>query len=173
MHRDDDEVIVRRWTGLQWLVALLGAAAVAVAMGIPSALIANPFFVRMIPAPWWSYAVWLATAALSGVLLATYVRRPATLPPSPARAGLIANVGSFLAVGCPVCNKLVIAAFGVSGALNLWAPIQPLIAVAALALLVWALWRRVAALRACPLPASAVTAATVPTPPVELDAGHP
>ena len=90
-------------------------------------------------------------AVLSGVLAATYVHRRATVSAAPGRAGIMANVGSVLAVGCPVCNKLVVAAIGVSGALNVWAPIQPLIAAASLALLGWALWRRLTALRSCPV----------------------
>lgn len=85
------------------------------------------------------------------VLVSTFVRRPATASPGSGRAGLLANGGSVLAVGCPVCNKLVVAAVGISGALNVWAPIQPVIAAASLALLGWALWRRVATLRSCPV----------------------
>jgi len=34
-----------------------------------------------------------------------------------------------LAIGCPVCNKLVVGLLGVSGALSVWAPIQPALAV--------------------------------------------
>jgi len=32
--------------------------------------------------PWWSYAVWVVTAVLSGLLLATFVRR-APVEPAP------------------------------------------------------------------------------------------
>jgi len=142
---------VPRLAWLRLAVAAAGAAAVALAVGVPSALVANPLFVRMTPAPWWSYAIWVLTAVASGILVATYVRRPSGGSSAPGRAGILANVGSVLAVGCPVCNKLVVAAVGVSGALNLWAPIQPLIAATALALLGWALWRRLTALRSCAL----------------------
>jgi len=149
---------------LQLAVAVVAAAVVAVAVGVPSAILTNPFFVRMTPVPWWSYVVWALTAVLSGVLAATYVNRRATVSAAPGRAGILANVGSVLAVGCPVCNKLVVAALGVSGALTVWAPIQPLIAVASLALLGWALWRRLTTLRSCPAagdgaPTPAVTVA--------------
>ena len=140
----------RRVVWLRLAVAVMAAAIAAAAVGVPSALLANPFFMRMTPVPWWSYGVWALTAVLSGVLAATFVNRGATALPMPGRAGILANVGSVLAVGCPVCNKLVVAAFGVSGALTIWAPIQPLIAVASLALLGWALWRRLATLRSCP-----------------------
>lgn len=143
-------MMARRVIWLQFAVAVVAAAVVAVAVGVPSAMLANPFFVRMTPVPWWSYAVWALTAVLSGVLAATYVHRRATASAAPGRAGILANVGSVLAVGCPVCNKLVVAAIGVSGALTVWAPIQPLIAAASLALLGWALWRRLATLRSCP-----------------------
>lgn len=143
-------MMVGRLVGRQLVVAVAAAALVALAVGIPSALVANPIFVRMTPAPWWSYAVWALTAVLSGVLAATYVGRPAAVSSSPPRAGILANIGSLLAVGCPVCNKLVVAAVGVSGALGVWAPLQPLIAAAALMVLGWALWRRLVALRSCP-----------------------
>jgi hypothetical protein len=143
-------MMAHRVVWLRLAVAVAAAAVVAVAVGVPSALLANPFFVRMTPVPWWSYAVWALTALLSGVLAASYVNRRATVSAAPGRAGILANVGSVLAVGCPVCNKLVVAALGVSGAMTVWAPIQPLIAAASLALLVWALWRRLTTLRSCP-----------------------
>jgi hypothetical protein len=144
-------MMVRRPVWLQLTVAVVAAVIVALAVGVPSALLPNPFFVRMTAVPWWSYTAWVLTAVLSGALVATYVRRPPGIPLAPSRAGILANIGSLLAVGCPVCNKVVIAAIGVSGALNVWAPIQPLIAAAALAILGWALWRRLKALRMCPV----------------------
>jgi hypothetical protein len=144
---------VRQRIWLQVVVAAAAAVAVALAVGVPSAVVPNPFFHRMTPVPWWSYVAWILTAVISGMLAATYARRPSYPSSAPARAGLVANVGSLLAVGCPVCNKLVIAAIGVSGALNAWAPIQPLIAATSVALLGWALWRRMTAVRACPVAA--------------------
>ncbi len=149
--RDGGQRMARRVVWLQLAVAVLAAAVVAVAVGVPSAVLANPFFVRMTPVPWWSYAVWALTALLSGVLVATYVHGRAAVSAAPGRAGILANVGSVLAVGCPVCNKLVVAAVGVSGAMTVWAPIQPVIAAASLAVLGWALWRRLTALRSCPV----------------------
>ncbi len=62
---------------------------------------------------------------------------------------------SFLAVGCPVCNQAVVALVGISGALSWWAPVQPVVGLAAVALLVWTLRKRLRTYRAvaCPLPA--------------------
>ncbi|MFF7643922.1 hypothetical protein [Streptomyces canus] len=71
--------------------------------------------------------------------------------PRTARA-LLGGIGSTLAVGCPICNKLVVLAIGVSGALSYWAPVQPVLAVASVALLGYALVRRLRTAIACPMP---------------------
>lgn len=160
-----------RWTWLQWSVAIVGAAAAAAAVAIPSAVVSNPFFVRMTPVPWWSYAVWVASAVLSGLLLATFVRRAPVEPAPPARAGIVAVIGSVLAVGCPVCNKVIVAAVGVSGALNVWAPLQPVVGIVSLGLLGWALRRRLAAARSCPVPITAPATSASRGCPGSTDAG--
>lgn len=150
---------VRPWIRLG--IGVAACAGVAVAVGVPSALLANPFFVRMTPVPWWSYAAWVATSVLSGILAATYWHAPSA-PGTPRRAGIVANIGSMLAVGCPVCNKLVVAALGVSGALGVWAPLQPTLAAASLAVLGWALWRRLSTMQSCPVTAPAATETASP-----------
>jgi hypothetical protein len=52
----------------------------------------------------------------------------------------------------PVCNKLVVLLLGVSGALTVWALLQPVLGLASVALLGWALRTRLAAERSCPVP---------------------
>jgi hypothetical protein len=150
---------MRSWSWSQWIAAVVGAVVVSAVLGVPTGLIATPFYTRMTPAPTWGYVVWVATSVLSGLLIATYVRRPAAAR-SPTRVGVAANVGSMLAVGCPACNKLVVAAVGMGGALNLWAPLQPIVAAVSLVLLGWALRRRLTLPATCALPHSAEVSAT-------------
>jgi hypothetical protein len=105
----------------------------------------------VVPVTWWSYPTLAVAALLGGLVIASYVRSPAQ-PVATAKTtggGLL----SALAIGCPVCNKLVVAALGTSGALTLWAPLQPVLAVVSIALLAWALRTRLAAERSCPIPA--------------------
>ncbi|MFP5368480.1 MAG: hypothetical protein ACLGIS_16910, partial [Actinomycetes bacterium] len=59
---------------------------------------------------------------------------------------------SFFAVGCPVCNKLVLLALGTSGAMQYFEPIQPLLAALSIALLLWAFVKRATSEDRCPLP---------------------
>ncbi len=125
----------------------------ALLIGLPTDVIPNPVFGRPVPVTWWSLPVLVATSVLAGLLLATYVRDGGADDPvdRPARAGGVGGLLAFFAVGCPVCNKLVVVALGTTGALELFAPLQPLLAVASVALLAVALQRRLAGERACPV----------------------
>ncbi|GIU94156.1 MAG: hypothetical protein KatS3mg012_0613 [Gaiellaceae bacterium] len=132
----------------QWLVAGAGALATALLTGLPTDVFPNPFYTRMTPVLWWNYPVWALTAVLAGLVLATYVRRVPI--DSSAGATLGGGLMSLFAVGCPVCNKLVVALIGVGGALSFFAPVQPYLAAAGLALLAVSLAARLRQLERCP-----------------------
>lgn len=125
---------------------LVGALAAALLIGIPTVLIPNPFFSRMLPVSAQDYAFLAVTVLLTGVLAASYALPVAC----PLQEGKLATGGflSFIAVGCPVCNKIVVLAVGASGALSYFAPIQPLIAVASTLLLGYAIWLRARSIQA-------------------------
>jgi hypothetical protein len=120
-------------------------------VGIPTDLIDTPLFTRMTPVVWWNYPVWVATAVLGGLVLATYVRTQQEGAPATARSATSGGLLSVLAVGCPVCNKLIVAALGASGALQFFAPLQPALGIGSVALLGFALRRRLQIERACPI----------------------
>lgn len=131
---------MRDWGRRRWTAAVLGAVAVALLIGLPTVMIPNPVFTRMTPVLWWNWPIWLATSVLSGLLLATYVRDGETaVDDRPTRRGGVGGLLAYFAVGCPVCNKLVVVALGTSGAMNWFAPLQPILAIGALVLLVVAL----------------------------------
>lgn len=142
---------MRSWTCRQWGVALGGAAVTAFAIGVPTGVLPTDFYTRMTPVLWWNYPVLGLTAVLEGLLLATYIApvRPVVNQGKKAFAG---GLVSLFAVGCPVCNKLVVLAIGFGGALSYFAPFQPVLAVASLLLLAEALRRRLRALRECRTP---------------------
>ncbi|MFE0824521.1 hypothetical protein [Streptomyces sp. NPDC058847] len=144
------------WRPAQWAAAGTGAVLTAVVVGVPTAVVPSPFFSRTVPVQWWNHPVLAATAVLAGLVLATFVRPPGALaaprPDGPgSRLGPLGGVLSVLAVGCPVCNKVVLLLLGSSGALTYWAPLQPVVAVASLALLAEAALRRLSTAEACPV----------------------
>jgi hypothetical protein len=133
-------------------------------VAVPTAMIPTPIFGREVGVTWWSWPVLIVTATLSGLVFATYVRErgsasdPTLGEDRPSRFGVAGGVLTFFAVGCPVCNKIVLLALGASGPLTWFAPLQPLLAVAAVGLLGYSLTARLAGERACPVPATSRTA---------------
>jgi hypothetical protein len=146
---------LRSWGTRRWTVALVAAAVVAGATGIPTDVVPTDLYRRMTPVVWWNYPIWALSAVLAGLVVATYVRSGDV---AHARAegggGFVGGLASFLAVGCPICNKLVIALLGVGGALSYFAPIQPVLGVLGLALLAVTLNMRLNRLAVCSAPVS-------------------
>ncbi len=131
--------------GRFWLTALVATLAAFAILGVPTAVIPNPWFIRMTPTEPFNVATMILSAPLMGVLTATYLARPSGTSSVPAEGGGRATVGSvaaYLAIGCPICNKIIVAVLGVSGALNVFAPVQPLIGAGSVILLSAAVrWR--------------------------------
>ncbi len=147
---------MRGWDSRRWLIAAAGAVLTALAIGIPTGIVKTSFYTRMTPVLWWNYPVWAITSALSGLLLATYVAARGSAPAQQKKA-MAGGLLSVFAVGCPVCNKLVVLALGASGAMTYFAPLQPILAVASLALLGEAFRRRLRAERTCAVPSTTVS----------------
>ena len=155
---------------LAW-AAVWGALSL-VAFGLVAAIIPNPVFGRQIAPEPFAIVVWIASAPLMGLLAATYMvpsGKSAEAAPVALRSasgaqiaagssgavaaagtaeargttlGTLAGFGAFLAIGCPVCNKIALVLLGTSGALTVFAPIQPVIGAVSLTLLAGTLaWR--------------------------------
>lgn len=136
-----------------WLRAIPFALVAAVVIAVPSDLIDNPIFGRPVPPRAIDYVILAITAGLIGLILAI---RPEPSPETERQETRTIWGGfvSFLAVGCPVCNQLVVALLGTSGALSWWAPVQPVVGLVAVGLLLWTLRLRLRTYRltACPIP---------------------
>mgnify|MGYP000055992626 CR=1 FL=1 len=149
---------LRAWPARRWLVALATAAATYLLIAVPTDLVPNPVFGREIPPTAWSYWALAASAVLSGLVAATYVATPAEAKAQrDSRLGMAGAFVTFFAVGCPVCNKLVLLALGYTGAIQFFEPIQPYLAAGAIVLLAWAFVSRVRREQACTLPRQRVT----------------
>lgn len=149
---------LRGWPARRWLTATGVAVATYVVIAIPTVLLPNPWFTRMTPPTAWAQPVLIATAIMTGLLVATYVAHPAVQGATKAaRLGGAGAIISFFAVGCPVCNKLVLIALGTTGAMQYFEPIQPYLAAASIGLLLWALYKRVTSEDACPVPLNTAT----------------
>lgn len=125
-----------------WGRALVAGLATAAVIGIPTDILANPLFGREIPVRWWEYPVLALTCLLTAAWFGIATRPGDRSSSAPAMSGAAL---ALFAVGCPVCNKVILLAIGTSGALGFWAPLQPVLAVLSLAMLAAAVayrWKR-------------------------------
>ena len=138
---------------LGYLLVAVGASALtALALGIPTDIVPNPWFTRMTPTGTDQYVFWVLTSVLTGALIGTYVLSR-QLSGHLGSQALGSGFLGVLAVGCPVCNKLVVLLLGVSGAFQYFAPIQPYLGLAGVLLAATALTIRLRAWRrSCALP---------------------
>ena len=146
------------------VVALAGATWLF-ASGIPTGIIETPFYVRMTPVEWWNYPFWILNSVLVGILAATYLpyRNSGSQEIDVSEgSGFGGGVGGGLltvfAIGCPVCNKLVVFALGFGGAMSYFAPVQPFLGFISTGLLLYGLRLRLAGERSCPVRTPAVEA---------------
>ncbi len=139
------------WPVRRWWVAVATTVLSVLVTAVPTAMTPTPYFHRDVPTPSWAWPVLLVTSGLVGLVAATYVARAdeGEGGESGSRLGALGALTTFFAVGCPVCNKLVLLALGYTGALQYFAPVQPLLAATAIAVLVWALLTRLRTERAC------------------------
>ena len=152
--------------------AALAALGTFLLIGIPTDILPNPVFGREIPVRWWEYPVLAATVLLTAAWFGIRSARetsvgsatghPAGAEPSERPALVTVGVATaWFAVACPVCNKVVLILLGTTGALGVWAPLQPWLAALSLILLAGAVLYRWRA-RPCADGACASDACAVP-----------
>lgn len=131
------------WSPKRWIVTVVTAVVTGVLISLPTAIIENPVFGRDVAVTSWSIPVVILTAVISGLIVATYIRKDHSVEEeSSIKIGGAGAFLSFLAVGCPVCNKIALVALGYSGALQYFAPVQPYLALIGVGLLIYALRKR-------------------------------
>ena len=123
---------------------LAATIASAVVQAIPTAVIPNPFFARMTPVRPQDYVFLTASSVLIGLIFTTFGLRKGTVSCQNRAFG--GGLLSTLAIGCPICNHVVVALIGISGALSYWAPLQPVVGVTAVVILLWTLHKRLQAI---------------------------
>ncbi|WNM25836.1 hypothetical protein [Demequina capsici] len=141
---------LRLWPARRWRFTVVTAIGTFLFIAIPTDLIPNPVFGREIPPTPWSWWALGISSILGGLVAATYVATPeAARTERERRVGMAGGIATFFAVGCPVCNKLVLLAVGYTGAIQWFEPVQPYLAAGAIGLLAWAFVARVRREESC------------------------
>ena len=129
-------------------VGLFTAAAFGLSVGVITGAIDTPIFERATPAYAIDYPIWTLNALLVGALAGVSVyamRQRQAFGIGPLYAG---GFLSAFAISCPLCNGLLVAAFGTGAAANLFDPARPFIGGVTALFMGYVLYRRVRTLRA-------------------------
>ena len=120
------------------LLGILLTVGFSLVFGIPTALVPNPWFVRMIKATPIDYVFLYLESALAGsyVTLALEQKSKGMIDGKCAVGG---GVLGFLAFACPICNKLLVFLFGIGILLSYLQPVRLYLGILGIALLSYAL----------------------------------
>ena len=106
-------------------------------LGIPTAVIPNPYFTRMTPIYWFDYFYLIADSLLLGIYFGLVISKKLTRRSD----GKIASGGlaGFFGIACPICNKLLLWLFGATWLLQYFEPIRPFVGLLSVIILLWAI----------------------------------
>jgi len=125
--------VTRRWFLHPLALAVGASLATAVGLGVPADVVPTPWFERKVPTRTSEVVVLVALTLVAGATAATYARPTPTAPPM-TRTGASAAIAGWFGVTCPVCNPIVVAMLGTSGAAGWFSRWQPALGAVAVAL---------------------------------------
>ena len=125
--------------GKAFITAVAVATGTFLALGTVTALWENPLFIRMVPAG----TAEISLLAAQSILLGLYFSIPRGSCAT--RQAGVGSVLAFLGVACPVCNKILLFAFGSELLLIYFEPVRVYVALAGFlitGLAVWLKWTK-------------------------------
>jgi hypothetical protein len=125
-----------------WLIGALSSVAVLLIFGIPTNIIPNRWYTRMIPADIFDYIF----LVLSSLLLGTYVGLEYHQRKSNMKCDVLTcsgGIGSFFALSCPVCIKILVLLFGAAALMTYFEPFRPLLGLLSISVLGIAIYYKI------------------------------
>ncbi|MEK6973200.1 MAG: hypothetical protein AABW72_04125, partial [archaeon] len=117
--------------------------------GIPSALIPNSYYYRMIPPTPSDYFFLITISVLLAIYIAVnFYYKKSNETKSYYLAGFTGFASIFI-VTCSICNMLLVAILGTSFAYYVFDPLKPLLGLILLSLLLVAIWLKVKGCKQC------------------------
>ena len=115
-------------------IGLLASIILFLLFGIPTDLVPNKYFIRMVPIKITDYIFLSLTSIMLGAYIALhyYSKKTSKKCDYAAYGGAVAGV---FAVGCPICNVLLISLFSATAILTYFEPYRPILGVLTIGIL--------------------------------------
>ena len=125
------------------LIAVGSAVLSYLIFGAVTAVIKNPFFTRMTPVGALENFSLAITSLLVGFYIGlVYYGRAAKKDKVCNASATTGGVFGFLTFGCPVCNRILVFLFGVTGVLTYFEPLRPSLGILSIGLLSFAIFKK-------------------------------
>lgn len=111
------------------LIGILTSFVIFLLFGIPTALIPNNLFKRMIPATTIDYIFLSLTSVMLGIFVSLHFYKKQKINAKKDYVAGGGTVASILGFSCPTCNVLLISLFGVSAVSFYFEPLRPILGV--------------------------------------------
>lgn len=128
---------------------LLAFVGFVLLFGIPTALIPTPWFSRMIPARTLDYVFLLLNSGLIGAYIGVHAYEKHERSKRGDVLATTASLTNILAVGCPICNKILVALIGASAIMTYIEPARVWFGIVSAGLVGVALFLKIKNLRSC------------------------
>lgn len=138
----------RWWSPGQWRLSAAVFVAAFLVIGEIGQTLPPESVGRMYPVEWWNWATLLASAALIGLIAATFVVPGGRRGRAGAGAGSAGTVAAIV-MACPVCSPLAIPLLGTGGLLAFLVPDRGWLALASVVVLALTLLLRLRAATTC------------------------
>jgi hypothetical protein len=124
-----------------FFIAAIISFALFVVMGIPTALLSNPFvtYKRMIPATSLDYFFLVAASLLLGTLISLKLYFNSRFTSKEVAAG----IGSFIAFSCVLCNVLLVTLLGSALTAAFVEPLRPFLGSVSVLILVYLIYTEI------------------------------
>ena len=124
-------------------IAIGTAALLYVVFGAVTAIIPNPYFIRMTPVGWLEQSSLLITSSLLGTYMGLlYYGRTTSKNKVCNSTATTGGVFGFLTFGCSICNKILVFFLGIAGVLTYFEPLRPLLGILSIGLLLFAVFAK-------------------------------
>ena len=131
------------------IIGILVGVTIFLLLGIPTDIIENQRYLRMIPFTPLDVFFLVSTAILMGVYagLMTYLKITNKVTKISTKYGTSGTVFSFFAISCPTCIQFLVILFGTTSMMTYYNPVRPYIGVLSILLISYGIYRLIQVLR--------------------------
>ena len=131
------------------IIGIISAVIIFFLFGIPTDVIPNKFYARMIPSTSLDIFFLIAISLMLGIYIGLFFYLRHKKKKQSNAAAYAGTGGSFLAISCPICINLLVWIFGAAVLMAYLEPLRPYIGFLSIGLIGFGLYREIEIIKEC------------------------